>query len=117
MSVGVISASAFAELLKSQEPPQILDVREPAEHAAERLGAAHVVLSVKALDIPRLTEAFNAQKPLYLLCKAGARAEAAGRRLQGAFNSLVVIRGGLDSLKRVPGVDIRRGADAKNPAP
>ena len=111
-----INPTAFAELLQTGAPLHILDVRTAGEILKERL-AVPVVRQETHIQphIEQLKRAFPDQgEPLYVLCKAGVRADKAARNLErdeSGFADIVVIRGGLDALKNIAGVEIRRGEE------
>lgn len=101
-----ITAQIFLNKLQCEKDIQILDVRTPVEHAAQRLcDADHIPLD--QLDKPdSLSRLRNTQGQLYLLCKSGKRAEMAKEVLsQHLTAELVTIQGGLDKLVEL-GCDI-----------
>lgn len=89
----------------------ILDVRTDIEHRASCLRAAHVHVPLDTLD----AKAFIAEhkldggKPLYILCRAGARAaKAAAAFHQAGFDNVHVIDGGLLNCETC-GVPVKKG--------
>lgn len=91
-----VDPAAAAQAL-SQGRAVLVDVREPGEHASERVeGARLAPLSIfehAARTLPK-------DKPLLLLCARGARAQACAERLAASgFSDVAVIEGGLEGWK------------------
>lgn len=93
-----------------QEPKtQVADVRESPEIAADGFieGAVPAPLSTDA----RAAHLFDAQKPVYLLCRSGARAEKAAALLKKrGFADLRVVAGGMEAWQDAGYEVLRRGA-------
>lgn len=72
---------------------QLVDVREGSEHDAERVeGALNLPLS----RFDSLAGQVDATRPVYLLCRSGARAaDAAARLLARGHKTVFVVEGGL----------------------
>jgi rhodanese-related sulfurtransferase len=94
----------------------LIDVRTPAEYRAGHVPGA------KSLPLDRLTpEAFEIQlpqaelgreRPLYLTCHSGQRAEQAATRLQAAgYPNLVLLEGGTQGWEKA-GLPLRRCGQA-----
>jgi rhodanese-related sulfurtransferase len=74
----------------------LLDVRTPAEHEKIHVPGVHLV-PVDELDPAALasTNGFAKDRPVYILCHSGMRAEKAARKMEGAgFSNCVVVEGG-----------------------
>ncbi len=95
----IIPASEFVELLRRGAGCCVLDVRAPAEVTTQRLEASCFYMPVDALDVNALRKQFNdPSRPLYILCKGGARAARAAQTLQAAgLTHTVIVKGGLDA--------------------
>lgn len=76
----------------------ILDVRNPSEHAAQRLAAAHELVPLDRLDPAdfMLRRGLDAGAPVYLLCRSGMRAgRAVGLFADAGYKNVYVIDGGI----------------------
>jgi rhodanese-related sulfurtransferase len=74
----------------------LLDVRTPAEHEKVHVPGVHLI-PVDDLDPAALaaTNGFAKERPVYILCHSGVRAEKAARKMEGAgFGHCVVVEGG-----------------------
>lgn len=93
--------------MDSEEPCQIIDVRDPLEYDGERItGSFLVPLS----DLDKASKVFSRERPLYLLCRSGVRAQWAAKRLASlGFADVFVIRGGLKGWI-VSGLPVRRSS-------
>lgn len=93
-----------AALLRMGEQRLLVDVREPAEFAGERLpGSINIPLSrleAEASGLPK-------DKPLVILCRSGRRSQdAAGRLSALGYSDVMVLVGGLaccQGLEKGPG--------------
>lgn len=80
----------------SQSGCQVIDVREPAEHGAAKI-AGTTNLPLSALG-PQSAEGLHKDRPVYLVCRSGARARQAAERLQRmGFGDLRVLEGGIQA--------------------
>jgi rhodanese-related sulfurtransferase len=83
--------------MKAREIPQgavVVDVREYPEFAAGAIAGARLAPLGKVEEI---AEAWPREERLVLVCKAGARAEAARKRLaRMGFAEMMVLEGGMD---------------------
>ncbi len=86
---------------------QVVDVREPAEYAAEHIsGTANVPLS----GLSRNLDKIERQKPAYLICQSGARSAQAAQTLrQNGYSQVCIIDGGLQAWKEA-GLPVTTGA-------
>ncbi len=76
---------------------QIVDVREAVEYQSEHLeGTVNVPLSCLAKSLEKIKK----DGPVYLLCRSGARSNQAAQELQkNGYEKIVIVEGGLESLK------------------
>jgi adenylyltransferase/sulfurtransferase len=102
-----IGASEVFELLRSGEPPFLLDVREPWEWAVSNLGehAARLIplgeLGGRLAEVPR-------GRPVVAYCRSGQRSRTAARRLaEAGFEPLYSMTGGLRSWAEEVDGDVR----------
>jgi rhodanese-related sulfurtransferase len=97
-----ITASALKQKLNSGEDIQLIDVREPDEHAAFNIGGELIPLG----DITRLADKIITDKPVILYCRKGIRSQIAIQRLQEKFHftNLINLIGGTEAWKREFGV-------------
>jgi adenylyltransferase/sulfurtransferase len=102
-----IGASEVFELLRSGEPPFLLDVREPWEWAVSNLGehGARLIplgeLGGRLAEVPR-------GRPVVAYCRSGQRSRTAARRLaEAGFEPLYSMTGGLRSWAEEVDGDVR----------
>jgi rhodanese-related sulfurtransferase len=87
----------------------LIDVREPMEHAAERIPGARL-FPLSALD-PRAVPPADGKK-LVLLCRTGRRSAEAGQKLLAAgFPEVYHLQGGMTAWKET-GCPVEASADA-----
>ena len=93
-----ISPRELHLLLVEGSAPEILDVRTPAEYAAEHIPGARLI-PLDELDISAfLKQRSPGNKPLYVLCQSGGRAGRAIRMFQRAgFDGCVLVEGGIQA--------------------
>lgn len=78
----------------------LVDIREPDEHARERIPGAHL------MPLSRLSEAdlaLQRGKPVIFHCRSGARTQGNGTRLAGKVGEACeafIVEGGLDAWKK-----------------
>lgn len=76
----------------------ILDVRTGIEHRTQALKQSHIHVPLDQLDAAAFIKTHNLDsgRPLYILCRAGARAaQAAGAFHAAGFDNVYVIDGGI----------------------
>lgn len=90
-----ISFEEAHDLLKSDPPPQLIDVREPEELAAFGWinGARHIPMN----SIPEQIGELDSQRPLLLYCASGARSFDVGCYLiQQGFSEVFNLADGIN---------------------
>lgn len=97
-----ITAEEFAQILKSKNEIQILDVREKIEFHTFNVGGLNIPLG----QLPQVLEdedlEYDTQKPLIVLCQHGLRSKTAKLLLQSAgFNQTQNLIGGLVKFQRI----------------
>jgi len=101
-----ITATELAELLQSEQPPQLLDVRQQEEFAFVALPGAKLI---PLHELPqRLAELESwRDKPVVVYCHHGVRSQhAIGFLRQQGFVHLQNLTGGIDAWS----VDVDEGA-------
>jgi adenylyltransferase/sulfurtransferase len=90
-----ITATELAELLKSDSPPRLIDVREPHELEISRLEQAELIPLGQLAG--RLSE-LDSAKEIVMMCKGGTRSTRALELLLGAgFRKLKNLKGGINA--------------------
>jgi rhodanese-related sulfurtransferase len=94
-SVPELSAVEVAERLRGAEPPELIDVREPWEHAVAHIeGARLVPLNTIPAALPTLDPA----REYVVLCHHGIRSMRAAEFLKARGIARVAnLRGGIDA--------------------
>lgn len=68
--IPVLTVQQLAEALASENPPQLLDVREDAEIAQSSLpGIIHIPL----MQLPDRLDELDHEQPVAVICRSGAR--------------------------------------------
>lgn len=94
-SVNTIDAKLFAEKLKTNENPQLLDVRTPEEYSVEHIGNAKNV-NWNGDDFVAKVNSYNKSKPIFVYCKVGGRsAQAANKLAELGFKEIYNLNGGI----------------------
>ncbi|MFT5963623.1 MAG: rhodanese-related sulfurtransferase [Flavobacterium sp.] len=89
-----IEAKAFAEIIKTTQKPQILDVRTPEEFKAGHLENSNNV-NWLGDSFVKNSEKYNKTKPVFVYCRSGARSKKATEKLQElGFRNIYELEGG-----------------------
>lgn len=105
-----ITPKELDTLRKSDAGVALLDVRTPAEHGKVHVPGVHLV-PVDDLDAGKLegVNGFGKDRPVYILCHSGPRAERAARKLEAAgFGHCHVVEGGTSAWEAA-GYEVKRG--------
>jgi rhodanese-related sulfurtransferase len=92
-----ITPRQLHERLQQGENLPLLDVRTPAEHAAVHVPDVHLV-SLDRLDATTLSGVtpFAKDKPLYIFCRSGERAQRAADKLaKHGYQQCHIVEGGM----------------------
>ncbi|MCF6128934.1 thioredoxin domain-containing protein [Flavobacterium sp. AS60] len=98
-AIHTIDAKSFAEKLKANENPQLLDVRTPEEYSTGHIGDAK---NVNWNDDNFVTTAstYDKSKPIFVYCKIGGRSEKAADKLaELGFKEIYNLDGGIMKWK------------------
>lgn len=97
-----ITAAALRHKLETAEDIQLIDVREPYEHAAFNIGGLLIPLG----EIGRQLDKISKDKPVVIYCHRGIRSQIAIQRLQEKFpfTNLINLIGGMDAWQKEPGI-------------
>jgi thioredoxin len=94
-AVNTIDAKSFAEKLKTNEDPQLLDVRTPEEYIVEHIGNAKNV-NWNGDDFVAKVNSYDKSKPIFVYCKVGGRsAQAANKLAELGFKEIYNLNGGI----------------------
>ena len=94
-AVNTIDAKSFAEKLKTNENPQLLDVRTPEEYSVDRIGNAKNV-NWNGDDFVAKVNSYDKSKPIFVYCKVGGRsAQAANKLAELGFKEIYNLNGGI----------------------
>ena len=93
-----ITAAALKEKIENKEDFQLIDVREPDEHAEFNINGELIPLG----DIAQQVEKIATDKPVIIYCRKGIRSQIAIQRLQEKFpfTNLVNLIGGTEAWKK-----------------
>jgi rhodanese-related sulfurtransferase len=95
MAVDHLSPAAVAELLRGENPPRIIDVREPWEHELVHIERSELI---PLNTLPTRASALDPAATYAMLCHHGMRSEMAANWLaQHGFTQLINIDGGIDA--------------------
>ncbi len=98
-TVNTIDAKSFAEKLKTNENPQLLDVRTPEEYSTEHIGDAKNV-NWNGDDFVTKAVTYDKSKPIFVYCKLGGRsAQAADKLAELGFKEIYNLDGGIMKWK------------------
>ena len=94
-AVNTIDAKLFAEKLKTNENPQLLDVRTPEEYSVEHIDNAKNV-NWNGDDFVAKVNSYDKSKPIFVYCKVGGRsAQAANKLAELGFKEIYNLNGGI----------------------
>lgn len=113
MTVNTVSPAKLAELCRSGQPVELIDVRTPAEYREVHVTAARNV-PLDQLDPQAIMKSRNGlgDGPLYLICQRGGRgAKACEMFIQAGFTNVVNVEGGTTACVDA-GVPVVRGEKA-----
>lgn len=93
-----ITALALKEKMDKAEDFQLIDVREPDEHAAFNISGELIPLN----EIAQQVEKIATDKPVIIYCRKGIRSQIAIQRLQEKFpfTNLLNLIGGTEAWKK-----------------
>lgn len=93
-----ITSIELFQLLQSKAAIQLIDVREPYEHAEFNIGGELIPLS----QITQSIHLIEKEKPVIVYCRKGIRSHIAIQRLQNKvpFDNLINLTGGMDGWKK-----------------
>ena len=98
-AVHTTDAKSFAEKLKANENPQLLDVRTPEEYSTEHIGDAKNVNWNDDNFVAKATT-YDKSKPIFVYCKLGGRsAQAADKLAELGFKEIYNLDGGIMKWK------------------
>ena len=94
-AVNTIDVKSFDEKLKTNENPQLLDVRTPEEYSVEHIGNAKNV-NWNGDDFVAKVNSYDKSKPIFVYCKVGGRsAQAANKLAELGFKEIYNLNGGI----------------------
>ena len=109
--VSTISPQQLAELLTSDKPIRLIDVRTPAEFGEVHVTNAHN-LPLDRLDAAAVTAEASGDEPIYFICKSGGRSGKACEKLIAAgFTNVISVAGGTTACETA-GLPVVRGRKA-----
>ena len=106
MLINEISSQELAEMMQSDIPPRLIDVRSAAEVMQGALAnAEHMVMHV----VPVMMQELEKDKPVVFYCRTGARsAQVCYFLKQQGFDNVINLRGGIMDWAR-NGFEVVRG--------
>jgi thioredoxin len=94
-AIYTIDAKSFAEKLKTNENPQLLDVRTPEEYSVDHIDNAKNV-NWNGDDFVAKVNSYDKSKPIFVYCKVGGRsAQAANKLAELGFTEIYNLNGGI----------------------
>ena len=94
--IAYIDAANFSALMTQHKDLKILDIRTDIERAALSLQYPTTHIALHDIEIERINTIHHNDSPLYVLCKAGPRAQKIAEYLQThGITNLTVINGGI----------------------
>jgi len=113
-AVATVTVAELADLIASDAPVDVIDVREPAENADVIPGSRPVALGALLRDADA---AGDTGSPIVVYCEEGPRARAAVRTLVAAGRDARVLDGGMTAWRQAQTSDPSRGTRSDRPAP
>ncbi|HUE71878.1 MAG TPA: rhodanese-like domain-containing protein [Pirellulaceae bacterium] len=109
MSIATVSPQEVGTLLKQGEPIDLIDVRTPAEFREIHATIARN-MPLDRLDAQAIAAGRNgsADKPLYVICRSGNRADQACQQLEKSGLNVVNVEGGTLAWEQA-GLPVVRG--------
>lgn len=94
-NIQTVDVKSFAEKLKSNKNPQLLDVRTPEEFNSEHIENATNV-NWNSDDFITKSENYDKSKPIFVYCKVGGRSyQAATKLAELGFQEIYNLEGGI----------------------
>ena len=94
-NIQTVDVKSFAEKLKSNKNPQLLDVRTPEEFNSEHIENATNV-NWNSDDFLTKSENYDKSKPIFVYCKVGGRSyQAATKLAELGFKEIYNLEGGI----------------------
>lgn len=94
-NIQTVDVKTFAEKLKSNKNPQLLDVRTPEEFNSEHIENATNV-NWNSDDFLTKSENYDKSKPIFVYCKVGGRSsQAASKLAELGFSEIYNLEGGI----------------------
>jgi thioredoxin len=94
-SLQTVDVKTFAEKLKANENPQLLDVRTPEEFSQDHIENA-VNVNWNGDDFASKAEKYDKSKPIFVYCKVGGRSsQAASKLAELGFKEVYNLDGGI----------------------
>jgi rhodanese-related sulfurtransferase len=96
-----ITVKELAQLLHDNADIQLIDVREPDEHAEFNIGGLLIPLG----EVVQHTGKIEKEKPVIVYCRKGIRSQVAIQRLleKFPFKNLINLAGGTEAWKKTFG--------------
>lgn len=93
--ISTVDATEFAKEVASEDTPQLVDVRTPAEFADGHLpGAINIDIQSDSFDKVS-TSTLSRDKPVYVYCRSGKRSLTAADHLVDNGYKVVNLKGGI----------------------
>jgi rhodanese-related sulfurtransferase len=87
-----VEPERVSDWMAQDEPPQLVDVREPYEREAGHIeGSRHIEL----VHLSSAAQSIDRERPVVVYCRAGSRSEMAAQALRGAGFQAYSMVGGL----------------------
>lgn len=108
MTINTISPRQLFDLAQAGTSVDLIDVRTPAEFREAHVGLARNV-PLDQLDVAKYAASHEAARPLYVICRSGARSRKACEKFAAAgFSNIVNIDGGTLAWEQA-GLPVARG--------